>query len=143
MLYLGLSLFNKVIGRLILTPIIINRVIHLPKIRWFLALSHNLANMQLSIILLINKCLVILPMTLAVAGVAQQGHLPCGSPDRATPRGRYTQQGFSRINTDFLTQRRKGAKTLRFLCYVAIRTISISRSAGREMDFAATLWFVS
>jgi len=59
------------------------------------------------------------PSPLAVAGVAQQGHLPCGSPDRATPRGRYTQQGFSRINTDFLTQRRKGAKTLRFLCYVA------------------------
>ncbi|MCD6345314.1 MAG: hypothetical protein J7M17_06915 [Anaerolineae bacterium] len=23
-------------------------------------------------------------MALAVAGVAQQGHLPCGSPDRAT-----------------------------------------------------------
>ena len=39
-------------------------------------------------------------------------------------------------DTDFSTQRRKGAKTLRFLCYVAISTISISRSAGlRDTDF--------
>ena len=46
---------------------------------------------------------------------------------------------------DFGTRifQRKGAKALRFLCYVAISTISISCSAGREMDFAATLWFVS